>query len=93
MKRIILCVIFCIGILNAEKIILQNENSRFSIVGSIELDVKEDKNFIEATINRGTLTRKSNKGHIYGIRLCLSEYIGQERRWNTKICSQQYKIN
>ena len=96
MKRIILGVIFCMGILNAEKIIIENEkNGFFSTVGSIELDVTEDKNFIEATVNRGTLRindkSKSKRNYIYGIRLCLSEYTN--KRWNTKICSQRYDIN
>lgn len=95
LKNIILGFILCMGILNAEKIILQNENSRFSTVGTIELDVKEDKNFIEAKINRGTLRisdrSKSKRNYIYGIRLCLSEYTN--KRWNTKICSESYDIN
>jgi len=89
---------FCIGMLNAEKIIIENENnSFFSTVGSIELDVTEDKNFIEATMNRGTLRRNENsklkKSYIYGIRLCLSEYTGKGKSWDRKICSQSYKIN
>ena len=84
------------GILNAEKIIIENEkNGLFSTVGSIEFDITEDKNFIEATMNRGTLRinekSKSKRNYIQGIRLCLSEYTN--KRWNTKICSGRYDIN